>query len=162
VGDRAGLVEEVTQRVGAAGLVELGGVFAVRDEDVAWVVVAGGELPEMAVGGGLPGGVGIGGDDDRSCGGVAGGAQPFGWVGGVSDAELVMAGRVGAEPVGQVGGGPAVGVAGGVEVGGLFVEFEQAGAWDGRVAGVGVEGCVFFVVADPADPHGLGWRGGFV
>jgi hypothetical protein len=59
-------------------LVELGGVFAVRDEGVAWVVVAGGELPEVAVGRLLPGGVGIGGDDDRSCGVVAVGAEPPG------------------------------------------------------------------------------------
>jgi hypothetical protein len=83
-------------------------------------------------------------------------------VGGVADAELAIGGQIGAEPVGQVGGGPAVGVAGGVEVGGLCVEVEQAGARDGRVAGVGVRGCVVVVVADPVDPRGLAWRGWFV
>ena len=50
--------------VGAGRLQHLGGVLAGRDGEVARVVAAGGELPEDPLRGLLPGGVGVGGDDD--------------------------------------------------------------------------------------------------
>jgi hypothetical protein len=70
---RPGVVECGAQRGGAVTFEQLGRVGTGGKEHMAGVVTARGELPVGAFGGMLPGGVGVGGDDDAGPSGADGG-----------------------------------------------------------------------------------------
>ena len=87
VGEAARGVDGRPQRGGAVAVEEVGGIEPVGEGESARVVATGGELPEDALGGLLPGGVVVGGHEDAGAVGADVGAEEVGLPVGEGGAE---------------------------------------------------------------------------